>query len=233
MYLYFTGRYSDIGCVNTLARMIITGIKQLSPVGKAKNSAAHNFADSAKQCILSSLFSLLKKGGESMVNVLRIWRRQKALSDFDQSFLLDVSNSSFSMAKNESTTDIPCYSREIWGPLETEKSLGEMNICWAIWVFLILANVRELLEELFTTSLIALATLATRFKTCMFWFFNPFQNSSEDILKQLNSYGFKPTEDSAEWSDYWKFQKSLEKGDSFVGRGRKIAGAKKQGETCC
>jgi hypothetical protein len=52
---------------------------------------------------------------------------------------------------------------------------------------------------------------------------------SEDISKQLNSYGFKPVETDSDWKEYWAFQKALEKGDSVVGRGRKsIGGAKKR-----
>jgi hypothetical protein len=76
MFLYFSGRYQDVGRVNSLARMIIQEIKQLSPVSKAKNApAGHNFSEKAKECILSNLSAMLKQGGESMISILRIWRR--------------------------------------------------------------------------------------------------------------------------------------------------------------
>lgn len=50
---------------------------------------------------------------------------------------------------------------------------------------------------------------------------------SEELSKQLNSYGFKPSEHDSGWADYWKFQTALEKGDSAVGRSRRGAAAQK------
>jgi hypothetical protein len=111
--------------------LIIQAIKQLSPTSKAKNApAGHDFSDKAKECILTSLFAMLKQGGESMISVLRIWRRRKAIAEFDESLMLDGGSS----LKHESGKGVQSYCQDLWGPLETDKSLAEMNLCWSIWV---------------------------------------------------------------------------------------------------
>jgi hypothetical protein len=192
MFLYFTGRYADVGRVNNLARMIVGEIKALSPSGKKQ--VGHKFSDAAKECILGGLFAMLKQGGESMISCLRIWRRRKAVEEYGDGGL--------------EGENIENYCVDLWGDMEGGKSLADMNMGWGVW-----GAVGG-----------AIFGLSERFG----YTGEQVDEIREDIQTGLNGFGFKPSENDADWAEYWKFRKALEKGDSVVGRGRKSVGGRKK-----